>query len=132
MFRTDCCCCVSITFVLFFFFFFQAEDGIRDLYVTGVQMCALPILRAIRSKFWCAPWIRSTRQSELPCVAPCTKCCQLRVVRVGRSVFARTARTSAERCAATCRAPPRPLNACSSVFRFSQRTKVFCASIFNQ
>src|SRR6266496_661551 len=29
-------------FVLFFFFF-QAEDGIRDLYVTGVQTCALPI-----------------------------------------------------------------------------------------
>src|SRR2546427_8388980 len=30
-----------------FFFFFQAEDGIRDLTVTGVQTCALPILRAI-------------------------------------------------------------------------------------
>src|SRR5204863_6786841 len=28
-----------------FFFFFQAEDGIRDLYVTGVQTCALPIYR---------------------------------------------------------------------------------------
>src|SRR2546421_1179769 len=28
---------------LFFFFFFQAEDGIRDLIVTGVQTCALPI-----------------------------------------------------------------------------------------
>src|SRR5256886_13578648 len=28
---------------LFFFFFFQAEDGIRDLTVTGVQTCALPI-----------------------------------------------------------------------------------------
>src|SRR6266496_4670697 len=28
---------------MFFFFFFQAEDGIRDLYVTGVQTCALPI-----------------------------------------------------------------------------------------
>src|SRR5690349_22550896 len=27
------------------FFFFQAEDGIRDLYVTGVQTCALPICR---------------------------------------------------------------------------------------
>src|SRR5215471_9045899 len=27
----------------YFFFFFQAEDGIRDLYVTGVQTCALPI-----------------------------------------------------------------------------------------
>src|SRR2546430_10787745 len=29
--------------VCFFFFFFQAEDGIRDLTVTGVQTCALPI-----------------------------------------------------------------------------------------
>src|SRR2546425_8147469 len=27
----------------FFFFFFQAEDGIRDKLVTGVQTCALPI-----------------------------------------------------------------------------------------
>src|SRR5438105_7453485 len=30
--------------MLFFFFFFQAEDGIRDPLVTGVQTCALPIL----------------------------------------------------------------------------------------
>src|SRR5215471_4394975 len=29
--------------MLIFIFFFQAEDGIRDLYVTGVQTCALPI-----------------------------------------------------------------------------------------
>src|SRR5438132_9289953 len=29
----------------FFFFFFQAEDGIRDHCVTGVQTCALPIYR---------------------------------------------------------------------------------------
>ena len=29
-----------------FFFFFQAEDGIRDLIVTGVQTCALPICGA--------------------------------------------------------------------------------------
>src|SRR5256885_12584034 len=28
---------------VFFFFFFQAEDGIRDYKVTGVQTCALPI-----------------------------------------------------------------------------------------
>src|SRR2546429_3732230 len=28
---------------IFFFFFFQAEDGIRDVAVTGVQTCALPI-----------------------------------------------------------------------------------------
>src|SRR2546429_3415322 len=31
---------------MFFFFFFQAEDGIRDVAVTGVQTCALPILAA--------------------------------------------------------------------------------------
>src|SRR6266496_6442297 len=31
-----------------FFFFFQAEDGIRDLYVTGVQTCALPIFERER------------------------------------------------------------------------------------
>src|SRR3989441_6130188 len=32
-----------MVFRLFFFFFFQAEDGIRDKLVTGVQTCALPI-----------------------------------------------------------------------------------------
>src|SRR3989440_7968418 len=32
-----------VCFSCFFFFFFQAEDGIRDLIVTGVQTCALPI-----------------------------------------------------------------------------------------
>src|SRR5467141_5449189 len=30
-----------------FFFFFQAEDGIRDSSVTGVQTCALPIFTAV-------------------------------------------------------------------------------------
>src|SRR2546426_8515674 len=38
----------------FFFFFFQAEDGIRDYKVTGVQTCALPIWSRKR---W--PWPRS-------------------------------------------------------------------------
>src|SRR5690606_14147836 len=37
-------CCV-FKFSFCFFFFFQAEDGIRDFHVTGVQTCALPILR---------------------------------------------------------------------------------------
>src|SRR3712207_8932435 len=32
------------------FFFFQAEDGIRDIGVTGVQTCALPILRRIEGE----------------------------------------------------------------------------------
>ena len=34
---------------LFLFFFFQAEDGIRDRLVTGVQTCALPIFRLNRA-----------------------------------------------------------------------------------
>src|SRR5216683_5977224 len=38
--------------MLVFFFFFQAEDGIRDLIVTGVQTCALPI--SLRLDMQCA------------------------------------------------------------------------------
>src|SRR2546430_5287848 len=38
--------------MIFFFFFFQAEDGIRDLTVTGVQTCALPI------------WVLALRRSK--------------------------------------------------------------------
>ena len=34
---------VGGSMVMFCFFFFQAEDGIRDHCVTGVQTCALPI-----------------------------------------------------------------------------------------
>src|SRR5690606_40606278 len=34
---------VMMLLFLYFFFFFQAEDGIRDFHVTGVQTCALPI-----------------------------------------------------------------------------------------
>src|SRR5258706_6933804 len=33
----------SFWIIIVFFFFFQAEDGIRDWSVTGVQTCALPI-----------------------------------------------------------------------------------------
>src|SRR5207245_3472756 len=36
--------------VFIVFFFFQAEDGIRDATVTGVQTCALPISNAFRSQ----------------------------------------------------------------------------------
>src|SRR5207249_7706912 len=42
---------------VFLFFFFQAEDGIRDRNVTGVQTCALPI--------WSPP-LFSTPNSGLP------------------------------------------------------------------
>src|SRR5205085_4874351 len=37
------------------YFFFQAEDGIRDLTVTGVQTCALPISGAAAESRRCRP-----------------------------------------------------------------------------
>ena len=43
MFFDDSCFFFSFFFFSFLFFFFQAEDGIRDWSVTGVQTCALPI-----------------------------------------------------------------------------------------
>src|SRR5205809_2559817 len=45
---------------LSFYFFFQAEDGIRDVAVTGVQTCALPILC---SHLWPPEWRRSSLSS---------------------------------------------------------------------
>src|SRR5688572_32786479 len=58
--------------VVLFFFFFQAEDGIRDLTVTGVQTCALPICHLlgtsvaygqiyIRDRFRCTSPVCSRR-----------------------------------------------------------------------
>src|SRR6266508_4998197 len=67
-----------------FFFFFQAEDGIRDVHVTGVQTCALPIYPQVRGSnpggpttetagrwlvLWCSndgPTIRSAYFQFLP------------------------------------------------------------------
>src|SRR2546430_13137740 len=41
--NSSICCSKKAMLSGLFFFFFQAEDGIRDLTVTGVQTCALPI-----------------------------------------------------------------------------------------
>src|SRR5439155_18832991 len=43
--RSPCCLLLLIQPVYVLVFFFQAEDGIRDGHVTGVQTCALPISR---------------------------------------------------------------------------------------
>ena len=53
-----------------FFFFFQAEDGIRDRLVTGVQTCALPIFDMVdENRVFAltidASTLRSIRQSRL-------------------------------------------------------------------
>src|SRR5438552_11714917 len=39
----------------FYYFFFQAEDGIRDDLVTGVQTCALPICTRLHRSRQCRP-----------------------------------------------------------------------------
>src|SRR5690625_7875590 len=44
---------------IFVFFFFQAEDGIRDGHVTGVQTCALPIWTPCWSRRCSRPTARS-------------------------------------------------------------------------
>src|SRR2546429_2168087 len=57
---------VELEYIIFFFFF-QAEDGIRDVAVTGVQTCALPISRPGTVGFRAAPrsWgLRAHRGSE--------------------------------------------------------------------
>src|SRR5256885_7980339 len=66
--------------MLLYFFFFQAEDGIRDYKVTGVQTCALPI-----SPAWCCgpmrrctcsitPWAWSRWARPRPCASWSTAC----------------------------------------------------------
>src|SRR5207247_7245912 len=41
--------CFVFFLSFYLFFFFQAEDGIRDPLVTGVQTCALPIFAALKA-----------------------------------------------------------------------------------
>src|SRR2546430_5703177 len=57
------------TFLLlfFFFFFFQAEDGIRDLTVTGVQTCALPIFMLSTSPVRPRPLLSPRAQTGRRC-----------------------------------------------------------------
>src|SRR5215208_1172414 len=48
--QSECSICINILVRFYYsvtFFFFQAEDGIRDVHVTGVQTCALPIWRGM-------------------------------------------------------------------------------------
>src|SRR5437588_4958892 len=52
--------------LFFLFFFFQAEDGIRDHCVTGVQTCALPIWPARPTRPSTAPSAGSGIAAGLP------------------------------------------------------------------
>src|SRR2546430_7936079 len=59
---------IRLLAVAWLFFFFQAEDGIRDLTVTGVQTCALPI-SSFQRRVWDAlraiPYGTTLSYSEL-------------------------------------------------------------------
>src|SRR2546427_8340415 len=48
------------------FFFFQAEDGIRDLTVTGVQTCALPISWSARGRRYETSHVERNLCGKLP------------------------------------------------------------------
>src|SRR5207247_4334162 len=64
-------------------FFFQAEDGIRDPLVTGVQTCALPIL---------APFTEATDTPPARRRDPGSRrlaCCELEMLRCSRQVSAK-------------------------------------------
>ena len=54
--------------IVLFFFFFQAEDGIRDSPVTGVQTCALPIFQFSRvlSSFYLFDWLPCLNVTLVP------------------------------------------------------------------
>src|SRR5205807_5621308 len=71
---------LDISYILFMveiFFFFQAEDGIRDYKVTGVQTCALPIFSRPRSRSRSRPSFTSSRSSRcVPCGSIIAMCCQ--------------------------------------------------------
>src|SRR2546425_3856267 len=57
---------------VFLFFFFQAEDGIRDKLVTGVQTCALPICRDERGEIILSR--RTSARCQILCASLRKKC----------------------------------------------------------
>src|SRR5256885_10952835 len=55
-------CLLRCMYHVLLFFFFQAEDGIRDYKVTGVQTCALPIAQAVAHSSAAPLLSRATRR----------------------------------------------------------------------
>src|SRR5688572_3985692 len=103
----------------FFFFFFQAEDGIRDLTVTGVQTCALPIYNVVnRWRRW-AERLRARHNRREGARAPGS----LVLARGARPVWqrihhgARTILHVSPHVAITLRALPRPAFGTASTLR---------------
>src|SRR3989442_9133780 len=94
----SCLLRLHIGIFFFFFFFFQAEDGIRDADVTGVQTCALPI--------WTSP-----------CGSPASRCRGSRTSPATRPRWRGTCSGSAS----TTESPPCARSICSRRRRMSRR-----------
>src|SRR3989449_817238 len=97
------------------FFFFQAEDGIRDVAVTGVQTCALPISPSAPS------WRSAARIPATSVLSPTSAPCSVQNVlhaptRAQTSVFRATHRSAASLWGTvTFPAPPTAASAASTV-----------------
>src|SRR5690606_40981429 len=84
--------------ILVVFFFFQAEDGIRDFHVTGVQTCALPISPRVLATPSKPPSARSRRANGWQTWRPSKACTSGR-----RSIAAYTGSCRLEIGRASCR-----------------------------
>src|SRR5688500_19932671 len=75
---------MTMCFLSYLFFFFQAEDGIRDYKVTGVQTCALPIFGKPKCE---RSIVTNTRPGN---IAGITRCMEQLNPEVGRDRLARS------------------------------------------
>src|SRR2546429_3484017 len=96
------------TVVRIFVFFFQAEDGIRDVAVTGVQTCALPISAAFQidrrhdGLDLCAPgslWLGETRHP----IGPIGKTVRIGITRAADQLLRFYERSEERRVGKECR-----------------------------
>src|SRR5690606_40602799 len=105
---------------LFFFFFFQAEDGIRDFHVTGVQTCALPIL----------PWAR--RIDSVASRHACSSRTSRRTARAGSPSDAATTEAPASSMSVTWTVAPSAANALAIASPIPRAAPVTRATLFSR
>src|SRR5207245_6293667 len=84
---------LGLVLFILFFFFFQAEDGIRDATVTGVQTCALPISRSLSGMMALSVMVIPSGQTfvqhfvmlQYPMPCSLSRLCARRSASIGRS-----------------------------------------------
>src|SRR2546430_9789745 len=105
-------------------FFFQAEDGIRDLAVTGVQTCALPIsITRVPLKPTASPRTRCVGLSGSRVIVPRSGCCAIVRFVVSQLRCEPSARTGVSRMFApmhhALRIPQTVLDCTKGLYRFA-------------